>query len=82
MQGAGVPDAVQAKFLGANARRLYRIEPVTYVHEEAPPIERPAWFPQGEELARFAKLMRDPRANAAEIGALLMGRAPAGSGAY
>jgi predicted TIM-barrel fold metal-dependent hydrolase len=88
MADAGVPEAVQAKFLGANARRAYRIDPVTYVDAEPPPIERPAWFPQGEELERFAKLMRDPRANAAEIGALLMGtgepaaRPSAGAGAY
>jgi predicted TIM-barrel fold metal-dependent hydrolase len=73
MQEAGVPDAVQAKLLGGNARRAYGIEPVTYVQDEAAPLERPAWFPQGEELERFAKLMRDPRGNAAEIGALLMG---------
>jgi predicted TIM-barrel fold metal-dependent hydrolase len=83
MTECGVPEEAQAKMLGANARRLYRIEPKTFVNEEAPPIERPAWFPQGEELTRFTKLSRDPRRNMDELIAMLTGNgdgsAPSGA---
>ena len=77
MQACGVPEEVQAKMLGANARRLYGIEPKTFVSEEAPPIPRPSWFPQGEELEQFKKLSRDPRRHMGELMALLMNGAPA-----
>jgi predicted TIM-barrel fold metal-dependent hydrolase len=73
MTGCGVPEAVQAKLLGGNARRMYRIEPKPFVSEEPPPLKRPAWFPQGEKLARFTELSRDPRANQAELRQLLGG---------
>src|SRR2546426_8319795 len=43
------PEAVQAKLLGANARRMYGIEATLCVTEEPPPLERPPWFPGGEE---------------------------------
>ncbi len=74
MNDCGVPEEVQAKMLGANARRLYGIEPRTFVSEEAPPMQRPAWFPQGEELARFTELSKDPRRNMAELTAMLTAR--------
>jgi predicted TIM-barrel fold metal-dependent hydrolase len=67
----GVPEAVQAKMLGSNAASLYRIEPQQFVSDEAPPLERPDWFPQGEELARFTELSKDPRANMAELVAMM-----------
>ena len=67
MDEVSVPEQAQAQMLGGNARRLYRIEPKTFVSEEAPPLERPAWFPQGEELERFTRLSRNPRANLPEL---------------
>jgi predicted TIM-barrel fold metal-dependent hydrolase len=63
MTAAGVPEAVQAKLLGGNARRMYGIEGKVFVTEEAPPLERPAWFPQGEELEAWAEAEADPRAH-------------------
>jgi len=63
MRAARVPEAVQAKLLGANARRMYGIEAKLCVTEEPPPLERPAWFPQGEELERWAEAEADPRAH-------------------
>src|SRR5438093_3945191 len=58
-----MPEAVQAKLLGANARRMYGIEGTLCVTEEPPPLERPAWFPGGEELERWAEIEADPRAH-------------------
>src|SRR5262249_40599695 len=55
MRAAGVPEAVQAKLLGGNARRMYGIEPKLAVTEEAAPLERPAWFPGGEGPERWAQ---------------------------
>src|SRR5436309_1632136 len=63
MRQAGVPEAVQAKLLGANARRMYGIEATLCVTEEPPPLERPPWFPGGEELERWAEIEADPRAH-------------------
>jgi predicted TIM-barrel fold metal-dependent hydrolase len=75
MNRCGVPEGVQAKMLGANARALYRIESKTFVTEEAPPLDRPDWFPQGEALERFTELSKNPRANLAELGAMMKGGA-------
>jgi hypothetical protein len=63
MQAAGVPDAVQAKLLGENARRMYGIEGKMFVTDEPGPIERPAWFPGGTELEEWAAVEADPRAH-------------------
>jgi predicted TIM-barrel fold metal-dependent hydrolase len=63
MREAGVPEPVQAKLLGGNARRMYGIEGTLAVADEPPPIERPAWFPGGEELERWAEAEADPRAH-------------------
>ena len=59
-----VPEAVQHRLLGANAASWYGIEPKLFVTEEAPPIERPDWFPQGPELDDWADLVAHPRENA------------------
>ena len=50
--------------MGGNARRLYGIEPKTFVSEEPDPIERPDWFPGGPELDEWADLVAHPRRNA------------------
>jgi len=63
MRAAGVPEAVQQKLLGGNARRMYGIEGKLFVDAEPPPLERPAWFPGGEELEQWAAVEADPRAH-------------------
>ncbi len=63
MRAAGVPEAVQAKLLGGNARRMYGIEGKLCVTREPAAIERPAWFPGGEELEQWAAIEADPRAH-------------------
>ncbi|MFI5053821.1 MAG: hypothetical protein ACHQDE_05620, partial [Acidimicrobiia bacterium] len=61
---ADVPEPVTSKLLGSNATRWYGIEPKMFVTDEAPPIDRPDWFPQGAELEEFAELVSYPRKNA------------------
>src|SRR5437870_2421110 len=51
------------QLLGADARRMYGIEATLCVTEEPPPLERPPWFPGGEELERWAEVEADPRAH-------------------
>src|SRR5262249_42599431 len=63
MERAGVPKAVQAKLLGANARRMYGIESKTYVTEEVADIPRPSWFPKAAEIEQWAAMEADPRSN-------------------
>src|SRR5262249_31402871 len=67
MDAAGVPHDVQSAFLGGNARRMYAVEPKLVVTEQAPPIERPAWFPQGAEFEEWAELVAYPRRNAERL---------------
>jgi hypothetical protein len=51
----------QAKFLGANARRLYKVQaPANIIRERITEIERPDWWPDG----RFSGLTRLPRGRA------------------
>ena len=53
MEKLEVPEAVQAKLMGDNARRMYGIEPRSFVAAEPesyPP--RPAWWPRKEDLER------------------------------
>ena len=64
MTKCGVPEEVQAKLLGGNARRFYGIEGKLFVTDEAAPIERPDWFPQGPELDEWADIVAHPRENA------------------
>ena len=51
MQQCGLPVVDQAKFLGANARRLYNIQPpTTIIRERVCEIQRPDWWPTEEEI--------------------------------
>jgi predicted TIM-barrel fold metal-dependent hydrolase len=51
MQKYDLPVADQAKFLGANARRLYGIRaPREFIRERVTQIERPDWWPTEEEI--------------------------------
>lgn len=70
MTASGVPDEVQARLLGENARRFYGIEAKLFVTDEPGAIDRPEWFPQGAELDEWAELVSHPRENAARLQAL------------
>jgi hypothetical protein len=67
MTHAGVPEPVQARLLGENARRAYGIEGKLFVSEEPDPIDRPDWFPQGPELEEWADQIAHPRENRAAL---------------
>jgi len=69
MRRRGVPDDTQERLMGGNARRMYGIEPRLFVTDEPAPLERPDWFPQGQELAEWAALVASPRENAGVLAA-------------
>jgi predicted TIM-barrel fold metal-dependent hydrolase len=51
MRKCELPEPYQAKFLGGNARRMYRIDPPkTFIRERVTEIERPDWWPTDEEV--------------------------------
>jgi hypothetical protein len=51
MQKCQLPVAQQAKMLGDNARRLYKIAPpTTIIRERVCEIQRPDWWPTAEEV--------------------------------
>ena len=51
MQKHRLPKEDQAKFLGANARRLYKVQaPANIIRERVTEIERPDWWPTDEEV--------------------------------
>jgi hypothetical protein len=53
MRKCELPDSYQAKFLGDNARRLYRIDsPKEFVRERVTEIERPDWWPTEDEVQK------------------------------
>ena len=60
MDEVEVPEEVQAKLLGGNARRMYGIEPKTFVSEQLP-ITRPDWFPKEAEVEEFTRIQKDPK---------------------
>ena len=60
MEEAEVPEETQAALLGGNARRMYGIEPKTFVDDQAPHPTRPDWFPSPDEVAEFARTQSDP----------------------
>jgi hypothetical protein len=56
MQHCGLPAADQAKYLGENARRLYKIQsPQNIIRERVTTIERPDWWPSEAEIAASLK---------------------------
>jgi uncharacterized protein len=61
MRELDVPEAVQAKLLGGNARRMYGIDSRVFVTNEPAPITRPDWFPGGQELDEWAEQQAHPR---------------------
>ena len=51
MRKCELPETYQAGFLGANARKLYRIDaPKTFIRERVTEIERPDWWPAEQEV--------------------------------
>jgi predicted TIM-barrel fold metal-dependent hydrolase len=70
MTECGVPDDVQADLLGGNARRFYGIEGKLVVTDEPDPIDRPEWFPQGDDLEEWADIVAHPRENPEKIAEL------------
>ncbi len=51
MEELEVPERVQAKLMGANARRMYGIEAnESFITEEKPLPQRPEWYPTMEQI--------------------------------
>ncbi len=50
MDKLGVSQEVQAKLMGGNARRMYRIEPTLCTTIEPESYPRPDWYPKAEEI--------------------------------
>src|SRR5215470_9029319 len=56
MQKCKLPVSLQAKMLGANARRLYKITPpTTIIRERICEIQRPDWWPTAAEITEALK---------------------------
>ena len=56
MRKCELPESYQAKFLGDNARRLYKIDrPKNYIRDRVTEIERPDWWPNDEEIRNALK---------------------------
>jgi len=56
MRKAELPESYQAKFLGANARKMYGIpEPKSFIRERVTEIERPDWWPTDAEIREALK---------------------------
>jgi hypothetical protein len=51
MRKCELPESYQAKFLGDNARRLYKIKPpARFIQNRVTEIERPDWWPSDDEV--------------------------------
>jgi len=51
MRKCELPESYQARFLGDNARRLYKIQPPTrFIRDRVTEIERPEWWPTDDEV--------------------------------
>jgi hypothetical protein len=56
MRKCELPEPYQAKFLGENARKLYKIDaPKTFIRDRVTEIERPEWWPTEEEVRESLK---------------------------
>jgi predicted TIM-barrel fold metal-dependent hydrolase len=56
MRRCELPEKYQAKFLGENARKLYKIEtPKNFIRDRVTEIERPDWWPTEEEVKASLK---------------------------
>src|SRR5579863_2184008 len=56
MRKCELPEAYQVKFLGGNARKLYRIDvPKNFIADRVTEIVRPDWWPTEEEIKRSLK---------------------------
>jgi uncharacterized protein len=51
MRTCELPESYQARFLGENARKLYKIDaPKEFIRERVTEIERPEWWPADQEV--------------------------------
>jgi hypothetical protein len=56
MRKCELPESYQAKFLGGNARKLYKIDaPKKFIRDRVTEIERPEWWPSDEEVRESLK---------------------------
>jgi predicted TIM-barrel fold metal-dependent hydrolase len=56
MRKCELPESYQSKFLGDNARRMYKIDrPKTFIRDRVTEIERPDWWPNDEEIKASLK---------------------------
>jgi hypothetical protein len=56
MRKCELPEKYQAQFLGANARKLYKIDaPKKFISDRVTEIERPDWWPTAEEVKESLK---------------------------
>lgn len=53
MRKCELPERYQSKFLGENARKMYRIDPPRkFIRDRVTEIERPGWWPTEDEVKR------------------------------
>jgi predicted TIM-barrel fold metal-dependent hydrolase len=56
MRRSELPEPYQAKFLGGNARKMYRIEPPkSFIGDRVTEIPRPDWWPTDQEVKEALK---------------------------
>jgi predicted TIM-barrel fold metal-dependent hydrolase len=56
MRKGELPEPYQAKFLGGNARKMYRIDPPkSFIGDRVTEIERPDWWPTDQEVQEALK---------------------------
>ena len=56
MRKCELPEPHQAKFLGGNARKMYRIDPPkSFIGDRVTEIERPDWWPTDQEIEEALK---------------------------
>jgi len=56
MRKCELPESYQDKFLGDNARRMYKIDrPKNFIRDRVTEIERPDWWPNDEEIRQALK---------------------------